>query len=43
MDSIVGHARLNGLFTDKEIVYTKTLYTYVDLGLLKIEYIDLHK
>ena len=41
LDSAVGNAKVKGLFTDKEMVCTKTLYNYVDLGLLKIKNIDL--
>ena len=41
LDSAVGNAKVKGLFTDSEMVCTKTLYNYVDLGLLKIKNIDL--
>ncbi len=37
LDSAVGNAKVKGLFTDSEMVCTKTLYNYVDLGLLKIK------
>ena len=37
LDSAVGNAKVKGLFTEKEMVCTKTLYNYVDLGLLKIK------
>lgn len=40
LDAIVGAARLNNKFTD-QMMCTKTLYNYVDLGLLKIKNIDL--
>lgn len=41
LDACVGYALSSGLFTRKEIVCTKTLYNYVDLGLLPIKNIDL--
>ena len=41
LDAAVGHAKANGLFSSKEMVCTKTLYNYVDSGLLKIKNIDL--
>ena len=41
LDACVGYAKANGLYTDKEMVCTKTLYNYVDLGLLNIKNIDL--
>lgn len=40
LDAICGYAKRHGLFPD-EILCTKTLYNYVDLGLLKIKSIDL--
>ena len=41
LDATVGHAKANGLYSPKEMVCTKTLYNYVDSGLLKIKNIDL--
>ncbi len=41
LDACVGYAKANHLYTDKEMVCTKTLYNYVDLGLLNIKNIDL--
>ncbi|QRN85482.1 IS30 family transposase [Clostridia bacterium] len=41
LDAIVGAARLHGLFDKTEMVCTKTLYNYVDQGLLSIRNIDL--
>ena len=41
LDAAVGHAKANGLFSSKEMVCTKTLYNYVDSGLLRIKNIDL--
>lgn len=41
LDATVGYAKTNVLFSSKEMVCTKTLYNYVDLGLLKIKNIDL--
>jgi IS30 family transposase len=41
LDACVGSALLDGTFTRDEIVCTKTLYNYVDAGLLKIKNIDL--
>lgn len=41
LDATVGYAKANGLYSSKEMVCTKTLYNYVDLGLLKIKNIDL--
>lgn len=37
LDACVGYALKEGLFTRKQIVCTKTLYGYVDLGLLGIK------
>lgn len=39
-DAISGHARLHGLF-DGAIVCTKTLYNYIDAGLVGVKNIDL--
>jgi IS30 family transposase len=41
LDSIVGVAKLNGEFPANQMVCTKTLYNYVDAGLLNILNIDL--
>ena len=41
LDATVGYAKANGLYAAKEMVCTKTLYNYIDLGLLKIKNIDL--
>lgn len=41
LDSIVGEARLHSLFNKADMVCTKTLYNYVDQGLLSIRNIDL--
>ena len=41
LDSCVGYAKANNLYTSKEMVCTKTLYNYVDLGLLNVKNIDL--
>ena len=41
LDAIVGAARLHGLFDKTEMVCTKTLYNYVEQGLLSIRNIDL--
>ena len=41
LDATVGYAKANGLYAAKEMVCTKTLYNYVDLGLLKTKNIDL--
>lgn len=40
LDAICGYAKRHNLFSD-EILCTRTLYKYVDLGLLKIKSIDL--
>lgn len=40
-DACVGYALKNQLFQRKEMVCTKTLYNYIDLGLLPIKNIDL--
>lgn len=40
LDSICGYAKRNKLFSE-HILCTRTLYNYVDLGLLKIKSIDL--
>jgi IS30 family transposase len=41
LDSCVGHALATGRFRRSEIVCTKTLYRYIDLGLLPITNMDL--
>ena len=41
LDACVGYALKEGLFTRDQIVYTKTLYGYTDLGLLGIRNIHL--
>lgn len=41
LDASVGYAKENNLFSTDEMVCTKTLYNYVDLGLLPIKNIDL--
>ena len=41
LDACVGYARANNLYNNDEMVCTKTLYNYVDLGLLNIKNIDL--
>ena len=41
LDSCVGHAKELHRFNPEEMVCTKTLYNYVDLGLLKVKNIDL--
>ena len=41
LDACVGKAIKNGEFTRKEIVCSKTLYNYVDKGLIDIKNIDL--
>lgn len=41
LDACVGHALEKGLFTRDQIVCTKTLYSYADLGLLQIKNMDL--
>lgn len=41
LDACVGNALLKGKFTRSQTVCTKTLYNYVDLGLLPIKNIDL--
>ena len=40
-DASVGYAKENNLFSSDKMVCTKTLYNYVDLGLLTIKNIDL--
>jgi len=40
-DAIVGLAKLKGLFSPEEMVSTKTLYHYIELGLLKTRNSDL--
>ncbi|MDQ0219792.1 IS30 family transposase [Peribacillus cavernae] len=39
-DAVCGYAKLHGLFDDA-MVCTKTLYTYIDMGLLGVKNIDL--
>ena len=41
LDSICGAAKLHNKFSKSEMVCTKTLYNYIDAGLLKISNIDL--
>ena len=41
LDASVGYAKENNLFPSNEMVCTKTLYNYVDLGILPIKNIDL--
>ena len=41
MDACVGRAEIEGLFPRNQMVCTKTLYNYVDAGLLGIKNIDL--
>ena len=41
LDASYGEAMKNGAFARSEMVCTKTLYRYVDLGLLRIKNIDL--
>lgn len=41
VDACVGHAVANKLFVPSEMVCTKTLYNYIDLGLLEIRNVDL--
>jgi len=41
IDSICGKSKLENLFSKNQMVCTKTLYNYIDLGLLKITNIDL--
>ena len=41
LDSCVGYAMKNNLFARNQMVCTRTLYNYVDLGLLRIKNIDL--
>lgn len=41
LDACVGYASLNKLFDPSKMVCTKTLYNYVDLGLLEIRNVDL--
>ena len=41
MDACVGRALQSGLYTREEVVCTKTLYNYINLGLMPIKNIDL--
>lgn len=41
LDASVGYTKENNLFSSEEMVCTKTLYNYVDLGLLPVKNIDL--
>ena len=41
IDAICGRAHIDGMFHPDEMVCTKTLYNYVDAGLMKIKNIDL--
>ena len=41
LDACYGHALETGLFCREEMVCTKTLYNYIDLGLLSLKNIDL--
>ncbi len=41
LDACYGYALENGLFRREEMVCTKTLYNYIDLGLISLKNIDL--
>lgn len=41
LDASVGYVKENNLFSSDEMVCTKTLYNYVDLGILPIKNIEL--
>ncbi|SDC57925.1 hypothetical protein SAMN04488597_10941 [Halanaerobium congolense] len=41
IDSICGSAKKHNKFSNAEMVCTKTLYNYIDAGLLEIKNIDL--
>jgi transposase, IS30 family len=41
IDAAVGDAKLHEMFAPEESVCTKTMYNYIDLGLLRIKNIDL--
>ncbi len=41
LDACYGHALETGLFRREEMVCTKTLYNYIDLGLISLKNIDL--
>ena len=41
IDSICGSAKLHNKFPNSEMICTKTLYNYIDTGLLEIKNIDL--
>ena len=41
VDAIFGYAVTNKLFTRKQMVCTKTLYNYIDIGLIRIKNVDL--
>ena len=41
VDACVGEATINQLFKPSQMVCTKTLYNYIDLGLLEIRNVDL--
>ena len=41
IDACVGYAKKNHLFDEDEMVCTKTLYNYIDTGLLSITNMDL--
>jgi len=41
LDACWGHALKSGLFQWEEMVCTKTLYNYVDLGVISLKNIDL--
>lgn len=41
LDACYGNALVNGLFSRDEMVCTKTLYNYVDIGLLPLTNLDL--
>ena len=42
LDACVGFAKKNNLFKENELICTKTLYNYIDLGFLRIKNIDLN-
>lgn len=41
VDAICGRAKLTGMFNDEALLSTKTIYNYIDIGLMTIKNIDL--
>jgi len=41
IDAIIGAIKKSGNYDEEEMLYTKTIYNYIDMGILEIKNIDL--